>query len=679
MKLSQTFIRTFVLLLTVASLTLAQQSAKPDFLTAGIDKSVNPGVDFFKFATGTWMKNNPIPASERGWGIGNLVQEETYTRLRTILEEAAFTNAETGSATQKIGDYYATGMDTVAIERQGISGLEKEFSAIAGMKTSSDLLNVIADLQIKGVNALFAMTIDQDAKNSDVWALYLWQGGLGLPQRDYYFRNDARTENIRNEYAKHIGKILELTGEESAKAAAEGMEIFTIEKFLADSSRKLEDLRDPYLNYHKMTYEDVSKLAPSFDWKRFFEKVGVHGIDSIIVGQPEFIVQVGVALNKFSMDQWKTYLRWHLVNAYADKLNSAIAKERFHFRGTIMSGVKEQRPRWKRMQDAVENEMGELLGKVYVQKYYSAKTKLRYEKLVSDIIDAYRERIVKLDWMSAGTKERALVKLNSISRKVGYPDKWKDFTDLQIDRNSFVRNTINADIFWFNRNIKKLGTSVDRTEWNMSPQTYNAYYNPSNNEIVLPAAIFIIPGVPDSLIDDAVVYSYAGASTIGHELTHGFDDQGRQYDEKGNLNDWWVKEDEEKFTKKAQLMIDQFDNYVVLDSMHVNGKATVGENIADLGGLVIGLDAFKKTQQYTEGKLVNGYTPEQRFWLGYAYSWLGHKRDEALAQQIMVDVHAPEFLRINGPLSDIVDFYKAFGVKEGQLMYREANKRVEIW
>jgi len=344
-----------------------------------------------------------------------------------------------------------------------------------------------------------------------------------------------------------------------------------------------------------------------------------------------------------------------------------------------MSGVKEQRPRWKRIQDVVESDLGELLGQVYVEKYYSPNTKKRYEKLVDDIMAAYGERIKKLDWMSQVTKEKALDKLHAITKKVGYPDKWKDFSKLKIVPGAYVENAIVANIFWFHKYIERLGKPVDRTEWNMTPQTYNAYYNPSNNEIVLPAAIFIIPGVPDSIVDDAVVYSYAGASTIGHELTHGFDDQGRQYDAKGNLNNWWLKEDEEKFNKQTGLMVDQFDSYVILDSMHVNGRATLGENIADLGGLVTGFDAFKKTKQYKEGKLIAGLTPEQRFWLGYAYSWLGHKRPEALAQQVMVDVHAPEYLRVNGPLSNIPDFYNAFNIKPNSPMYRSSDKRVSIW
>jgi putative endopeptidase len=658
---------------------LAQKIQNGDFLTQAIDSTISPGVDFFKYATGTWMKNNPIPSSERAWGIGNLVQEETYSRLKGILEEAEKSKSKPGSNEQKIGDFYFTGMDSAGIEKQGISPLKPELDKINSIKNKAELFDVVAFLQKEGVSAMFTLFVDQDQMKSDQWALYLWQGGLGLPNREYYFRMDSRTENIRSEYKKHVDKMFELLGENKTNSGKDENAIYKIEAFLADSCRKLEDLRDPYLNYHKMTVSDLEKISPSVNWKRILSKVGAGNVDSLIVGQPEFYKALSAAVDKFTINQWKAYLKWHLIHAYADRLSSKFEVENFHFKGTIMSGVTEQRPRWKRVQDAVEDAMGELLGQVYVKKYYSPETKKRYENLVDNMIKAFAGRIKKLDWMGDSTKEKALYKLSKLMKKVGYPDKWKDFSKLSVNRNSYARNTVNEKVFWFERDINKLGKPVDRTEWNMTPQTYNAYYNPSNNEIVLPAAIFIVPGVPDSLLDDAVIYSYAGASTIGHEMTHGFDDQGRQYDEKGNLSDWWTKQDEEKFNDRTKLMVEQFDNYVVLDSMHINGKATLGENIADLGGLVIGYDAFKQTDEYKEGKVINGLTPSQRFWLGYAYSWLGHARPEALAQQVLTDVHSPNFLRVNGPLSDIPDFYKAFDVKEGQPMWRAPDNRVKIW
>ena len=667
----------FTIILTGAA--LSQENQKGDFLTQAMDTTINPGVDFFKYATGTWMKNNPIPESERAWGIGNLVQEETYSRLRKILEQAKLSAAVKGTNEQKLGDFYFTGMDSAGIESEGIKPLTPELDKINSIKNKNELFSVVALLQKEGVNAMFGLSVNQDDKNSGIWALYMTQGGLGLPNREYYFRNDSRTENIRAEYKKHIAKMFELLGDNSSKGVKDANDVFSIEIFLADSSRKLEDLRDPYSNYNKMSVAGLESIAPSVKWNEILSKAGAKLPDSLVVGQPEFYKALSAAIDKFSLGQWKAYLRWHLINAFADRLSSPFEKENFHFKGTVMAGVKEERPRWKRVQDAVEGAMGELLGQIYVKDYYSAETKARYVKLVNNMVDAFAERIKKLDWMSDATKEKALYKLSKMTKKVGYPDKWKNFSKLVVDRSSYVRNTINANIFWFDRSIDRIGTEVDRSEWDMTPQTYNAYYNPSNNEIVLPAAMFIVPGVPDSLLDDAVVYSYAGASTIGHEMTHGFDDQGRQYDAKGNLSNWWTNEDVKKFNERTKLMVEQFDNYVVLDSMHINGKATLGENIADLGGNVIGYDAFMKTEQFMEGEKINGLTPSQRFWLGYAYSWLGHARPEAIAQQVLTDVHSPNFLRVNGPLSDIAAFYKAFNIKEGEPMWMEKNKRVKIW
>jgi putative endopeptidase len=674
----RTAITLSMIFLLIVSLN-SQQKKKGDFLTRAMDTTVSPGVDFFKYATGTWMKENPIPAYEKRWGLANLVDEETYNRLRGILEEAAKAKAPQGSSRQKIGDFYFTGMDSTGIEKQGLIPLKSELDKINSIRSRKDLFETAALLQKEGVGVMFSLFVDQDAKNSAKMALYLWQGGLGLPNREYYFRKDQRTINIRKEYKIHLAKMLELLGLNKKEAVTENNKIYAIEKFLADSSRKLEDLRDPYANYHKLSVKELEKTSPAVDWNKMMKIMGTANIDSVIVGQPEFFNALNTAVNKFSINDWKIYLKWHFINAFASDLNSKFDNENFHFWGTIMSGVSEKKPRWKRIKDAAENAMGELLGKIYVEKYYSPKTKKRYEKIVDDCINAFANRIKNLDWMSDSTKQKALKKLYAVTKKVGYPDKWKDFSALKINRESFVRNVINADEFWFQRNINKLGKPVDKEEWNMTPQTWNAYYNPSNNEIVLPAAAFIVPGVPDSLVDDAVAYAYAGASTIGHELTHGFDDEGRLFDAQGNLHNWWTKEDEKKFNEKAGLMVEQFNNYVVLDSMHINGKATLGENIADLGGDVIGWDAFTKTNEYKEGKKINGLTPAQRFWIGYAYSWLGHTRPEALAQQVLTDVHSPNFLRVNGPFSDVDAFYKAFKIKSDDPMYRPPEKRVRIW
>jgi len=678
---NQIFFLFIVLLLAAVVVSSCRKvPVNEDILQTNIDTSVSPGKDFFKYANGTWLKNNPIPESESRWGIGNLVQEETYARLREISENAARdVNATPGTALQKIGDFYFTGMDSAGIEKNGIRPLQSEFDRINAVSDMKSLLEVVSLFKTYRINVMFSLPIYQDEKNSDKMAMHVWQGGLGLPNRDYYFNKDARTENIRREYVGHLTRMMQLLGEDSATATKHSTTIMKIETDLAAQSRKLEDLRDPYKNYNKMAVDALGKLTPSLNWKELLAKAGMKNPDTVIVGQPEFLKEVERSLKAVTIDDWKTYLRWHLVHAFADKLSTAFDKEHFRFYGQVLEGKKTQRDRWKRVLDNEEAAMGELLGQLYVEKYFSVATKKRYETLVNNILETYKERIQQLEWMSPATKEKSLAKLASVMKKVGYPDKWKDYSALTISRDSYVMNVLKANVWSFNYELNKLGKPVDRTEWDMTPQTYNAYYNPSNNEIVLPAASFIIPGLPDSLADDALIYSYAGGSTIGHEITHGFDDEGRQYDAQGNLRNWWTKDDEKKFNDRAAVMVKQFNDYVVLDSMHINGKACLGENIADLGGVILGYEAFQKTEQAKSGQLIGGLTPDQRYFLGYALSWLGHQRDQRLARQVMTDVHSPEFLRVNGPLANIPEFYKAFDVKPGDPMYLPENQRVKIW
>lgn len=651
-----------------------------DFLWQWIDTTVQPGTDFFKYATGTWMKQNPIPESERRWGIANLVRDDNYAKLRQLSDEAAADkSAQKGSNAQKIGDFWSTGMDSAAIEAQGIKPLQAQLDKINALQNISDVVNLIADFQVNIGSPLFGAYIFQDEKNSEKYALHFYQGGIGLPDRDYYFNTDSRTANIRKEYVLHLTRMFGLLGEDGVTANRSAAAVMKIETDLAKASRKLEDLRDPYANYTKMSVADFTKVTPSIQWKDILTRMNLNNIDSVIIGQPEFYKQVEKSLKTVSLQEWKTYLRWNLVNSFADQLSSSFDKENFAFYGTVMSGVKTQRPRWKRVLDEQEGFLGDALGQLYVAKYVPQSMRERYDKLVQNMLDTYQERIKGLPWMSDSTKQKALYKLSKITRKVCFPDKWKDYSKLDISRDSYVQNVMNCRQWSYNYEVAKLYKPVDRTEWDMTPQTYNAYYNPSNNEIVLPAAQFLIPGLPDSLADDAIIYGYAAASTIGHELTHGFDDQGRQFDASGNLQNWWTVDDSIKFTKQANILVKQFSDYVVLDSLHVNGEASLGENIADLGGVVIGLEAFKKTEQYKKGEKIDGLTPLQRYFLGYTLGWLGHARDASLAMQVMTDVHAPNFLRVNGPLSNVPEFYEAFGIKEGEPMYRPDSLRVKIW
>jgi putative endopeptidase len=661
-----------------AAASPARLPANIDPLVRNIDPSVKPGDDFFRYATGAWTKNHPIPASERGWSIAHEVEEEIYRQLRAICETAAVGGAPRGSDDQKVGDFWVAAMDSVGIEKQGMAPLRPELDRIDAIRSRQDLLQTMAYFQTIGVRPVYSLWVGQDDKNSAAYVVFLHQGGIGLPDRDYYFLSDSMTKSIRQAYPGQIAAMLRLLGDNPEAAERAAQATMEIEMDLARASRTIEKLRDPYANYNKMSMGQLAQLTPSIDWKEQFQIMGIAAVDSVVVGQPEFYAKADSALASVPIEAWKDYLRWSLVNTYASCLSRAFDDQNFAFYGTLLSGTKVQRPRWKRMLDAEEGSIGELLGKVWVRKYCSPATKARYERLVDDIFSAYRDRIRQLDWMSTSTKEKAQAKLDRVTKKVGYPDHWRDLSTLEVDRTSFARNEVRVFQWWFHYRADKLGHPVDRTEWDMTPQTYNAYYNGSNVEIVLPAAAFLIPGVPDSLIDDAVLYSYAGASTIGHEITHGFDDEGRQYDAEGNMKPWWTSQDSVRFAERTKVLADQFDQYVV-GARHVRGFATLGENIADLGGLVIAYDGFKKTEQWKKGEQLNGFTPDQRFFLGYALAWLGQERPEFLDQLIMTDVHSPRTLRVNGPLSDMPEFYAAFGVKPGDPMYRPDSLRVRIW
>lgn len=654
-------------------------AAKPDVLQASLDTTARPGDDFFQYANGTWLKQHPIPASESSWGIGKEVQNEIYARLRALSEEAAKAKAKAGSTQQKIGDFWATGMDSVGINKQGAAPLKPELDRIGAIRSGADVPAVVARLQMMGVDALIGPYVGQDAKNSEKMALQLYQSGLGLPNRDYYFNKDLRTRNIRRQYERHVQRMFQLLGQDSVAAKQNSARVLALETKLAASSRKLEDLRDPYRNYNKMSVAGLNQLTPGLDWPALLGQMELGKVDTVIVGQPEFYRTVGQLLKSAPAEDWRAYLQWQLAHAYAPTLSQDFDQENFRFYGSVLQGSQQQRPRWKRVLDAEESAMGEALGQLFVQEYFTPATKQRYEQMTRNVMAAFREHIQQLDWMSAETKQKALVKLDKITPKVGYPDKWKDFSTLDVQRDSYAQNVMRANQWKYRYNIAKLGKPVDRTEWDMTPQTYNAYYNPSNNEIVLPAAIFAIPGLRDEDADDAIVYGYGGASTIGHELTHGFDDEGSQFDEKGNLRNWWTKQDRAEFQKRVNQIVRQFNGYTVLDSLHINGKATAGENIADLGGIVIAYDAFKKTEQFKKGEKVGGLTPQQRYFLGYALGWQSHQRDEQLAQRIMTDVHSPAQYRVNGPMADVPAFYEAFKVQPGQKLYRADTAQVRIW
>lgn len=658
--------------------TACNTSKQRDILAENIDTTINPADDFFAYANGFWLKHNPIPGDETSWGIGQLVNEEIYSRKLKI-NEAAAAKSNAKGIDQQIGDFWKAAMDTVAIEKQGLSPLQAELTAIQNTTDLPSLLNQAAKMHAYGVGVFFGEGVSQDAKNSELMSYQLWQGGLGLPSRDYFFNTDERSVKIKMAYSPYVKTIFTLMGTESSVADKKAQAIVAFEEALAKNSRKLEALRDPYANYNKMSIAELNKLTSAINWQSIIATIGLKKVDTIIVGQPEFLVALNALLKSTDIQTLKDYMSFHLVNDYASYLSAAFANARFDFYGKVIRGTKAQRPRWKRVLDAEEGAMGEALGQLFAKEYFNETAKKRYEDMVENVRDAYKARIEKLTWMTDSTKQKALAKLSAITKKVGYPEKWKDFSSLKIDASSFALNMMRSNAWWNTYSLSKYGKPVDRTEWDMTPQTYNAYYNPSNNEIVLPAGIFTVPGFRDEELDDALVYGYAAASTIGHEITHGFDDEGRQFDAKGNLKNWWSTTDEEQFTQRAQKLVNQFSNMIAVDTMHINGKQTLGENLADLGGLLIGLDAFKLTDAYKAGKSISGYTPLQRFFLGYALGWMYSYREESIASQIVTDVHAPAKQRVNGPMPNIPEFYEAFKVTPKNKLYLPDSLRVQLW
>ena len=668
------------------SLTLAGSAQTPaspaeqgDILSSNLDRTVDPAKDFFSYANGGWLARHPIPASEAGWGLGDLVKEELYEQVRKISEEAAKSAAPENSDLRKIGDFWTTAMDEAKAEVVGLAPLRNELARIDSINTPGDVLDVSFALRPLAVEAFCSISVAQDEKQSELMSVHLWQGGLGLPERDFYFNREKGTALIRREYVAHLARMLKLLGRSGDAATAAAEHVMEFETALAKASRKLEDLRDPEKNYHQMTAVDLTGgHTPLIDWDRRLDAMSLRP-EVVIVGQPEFFTALNRLLVKTPVPILKDYLRLQLVSIYAEYLGKAWEEEDFAFNGKVLAGQRQQRSRWKRALDSQETAMGMLTGKIFVQEYFPERQKRRYADLVEVIRGAYRERIDRLDWMSDATKAKAHEKLSRLNVKVGYPDRWKDCSALVVGKDSWCGNMMNAARWQFGDMISKFGKPVDRTEWEMTPQTYNAYYQASNNEIVLPAAIFTVPGMRDEELDDALVYGYAAASTIGHEITHGFDDEGRMFDASGNLADWWTDEDAKRFQDRSAVMVAQFNSFKPLPGIPINGQASLGENLADYGGLLLALDAFKKTEQFRSGKPIGGFTPLQRFFLGYAFAWIHQDREESLRAKLLSDVHAPAKWRVNGPLSNIPEFQEAFGINPGAPMWRPSESRVKVW
>jgi len=645
---------------------------------ANMDTTVKPGNDFFLYANGAWLKNNPVPGSETRWGSFNELQENNYKALHQLLDDAAAkTNAADGSAEQKVGDLYRSGMDSAAVDKTGITPLNTSFADIDAITDSKGIMAEIAKSYTEGNGQLFGFYVAPDDKNVSKNIAQFIQSGLGMPDRDYYFNKDERTAKIRDAYKEYQVKMLTLMGEDAATAKKDAADIYKLEEALAGASMTRVEMRDPYKMYNKYSVEGLNKLTPNIDWKVMFTNLNIASQDSCIVATPNFFKEVSKQLTATSLDVWKKYLKFHTFNDAAPYLSANIDNAHFDFYGKTVRGQQEQKPRWKRVLNVVDGSVGELLGQMYVDKYFKPEAKQRMMEMVSNLQETYAERIKRLDWMSDVTKQKALAKLNSFMKKIGYPDKWRNYDALKISKDSYYKNAEAAAAFEYNYMISKLGKPVDKTEWQMTPPTVNAYYNPAFNEIVFPAGILQYPFF-DANADDAVNYGGIGA-VIGHEMTHGFDDQGRQYDADGNLHDWWTPEDAKKFTEKTNMVVKQFDGYTVLDSTHVNGKLTLGENLADLGGLAIAYEAFKKTKQGKGDIKIDGFTPDQRFFLSWAQVWRANTRPEELATRIMTDPHSPSEWRCNGPLSNMEEFYKAFNVQPGDKMYKPVTERAKVW
>jgi putative endopeptidase len=650
--------------------------------TENFDLSVSPGQNFYQYVNGTWLRNNPIPAEFGRWGSFIILADETNKVLKYILEDAANKrDAIKGSSVQKIGDIYYTAMDSATIEALGYKPIIPFMEKINSVGSTDELIKVLAYLHTYRLGPLFGFSAGQDKKSSNDVIPQFYQGGLGLPERDYYTKDDPKSVEIRGKYIEHIVNLFKLVGDDEQTAKAKADVVMKIETRLANASMTKLQQRDPEATYNKFTPDELKKYTPDFNWDIYFNIVGLNDAGKfekgINIGQKDFFTEVNKMMSDVNLNDWKIYLNWHLINRTADLLSSDFVNEDFDFNSRIMGGVKEQQPRWKRMLGMVNRSAGELLGKVYVDKMFSPKAKEKALKMVNNITSILKERIQNLSWMDNSTKDAAINKLSKFTVKIGYPDKWRDYSGLEISRESFFNNMIKASNFSFNFNLNKIGKPVDRDEWGMTPQTINAYYNPSKNEIVFPAAI-LQPPFFDAEADDALNYGGIGA-VIGHEITHGFDDQGRKYDGDGNLKDWWTEQDGNKYKELADMIAEQYDNFTVLDSVHVNGKFTLGENIADLGGLTLAYYGLQKALKDKDMNLIDGYSPVQRFFISWAQIWRINITPELSLNFINNDPHSPGIHRVNGPLSNMNEFINAFNLKEGDNMIRPKDKRVVIW
>lgn len=669
-----------LLLLCALMLPGLAAAAQPDRLVIEpdqFDDTCAPCRDFYRWANGGWLDQTKIPAEYPVWSEWYAIHERNYEVLHDILESAAKRNAPKGTPAQKIGDFYSTGMDTVTIEKQGLQPLQPLLHEIAGLKDVKDLQRFIDQSQRTGLSFGFDGMVDQDMKNNTNVIYYALQGGLGLPDRDYYTRDDSESVELRGKYVDHIARMFQLIGNDQTSARKKAETVLSMETRLANASLTNVEQRDPNSYYNLVSVGDAEGMTPNFSWKEFFAAQGLPDMEKFSYAHPKYFEEFGKMMSELPVEDWQAYLSWHAVNSAANYLNDAIVREHFDFYGRTLSGSQEMQPRWKRVLTAANGTLGEVLGQLYVRERFTPETKAKAEEMIGNIKVALSRRIKNLDWMSDETKQKALTKLAAFTDKIGYPDKWRDYSALEIKRDSYLGNMMRGWAFETQRNLNKIGQPVDKTEWGMNPQTVNAYYNPLMNEIVFPAAIMQPPFFsPDN--DDATNYGSMGA-VIGHEITHGFDDEGSQYDADGNLKNWWTEEDRKAFEERAHKIVDQYDNFVAVDDLKVNGALTLGENIADFGGCLIAYEALEMALGDKPREKIDGYTPEQRFFLAWAETWKTVYRPEYLRLLVQSDVHSPGEWRCNGPLQDLPPFWKAFDCHKGDPMVRSGDKQIKVW
>lgn len=677
--------RFFLLILLVAitlpcSLVFGQQEkSKAKVIDpANMDFTTKPGDDFMKYAGGVWLQNNPVPGKETRWGSFNILRDFNVKAVRDILSEsAADTKAAAGSVKKRVGDFYAAGMDSLAVEKAGFAPVKDDYVRAGSVKNTGEVIDEIVYQRVNGIGSpLFGFFVGQDRKQPQTMVVQLTQGGTSMPDRDYYLKSDARTKKIQTAFNTYVTTLFTLAGETEETAKAKAETVFSLEKKLATAQMPRVEMRDPYKTYNKFALADFDKGVPAFKWTSTLEKLQIKGEDTILVNSPKFFATADTLLNTIPASDWQTYLQWNVIRAAAPYLSKPFVDASFAYTQTL-TGQKVQTPRWQRMSQLTDGTIGELLGQLYVEKHFKPAAKARMDEMIKNLIKAYEIRIKNLDWMSDVTKQKALAKLHAFTPKIGYPVKWKTYDGLAISRESFVQNLRNAGRWAYQDMISQLGKPVDKTRFGMTPPTVNAYYNSVNNEIVFPAGILQYPFF-HAEADDAFNYGAIGA-VIGHEISHGFDDSGSQYDKDGTLRNWWTDEDRKKFMERAKLLQEQFDAYTVLDSIHVNGKLTLGENIGDLGGLNAAYEAFKMTPQGKSNKKIDGFTPDQRFFLAWAQVWRANTLPETKAQLIVTDSHSPAEFRTIGAPVNMDAWYEAFNVKPGDKLYKKPEERIKIW